>query len=380
MMQAKAIPSPQTVRRSKRKLRAKRTLSPSATAPHPSDTNPLQAYRRAHVSWTQSTGYSEQTAKSRDLALARFIEWADARGLGQPADITRTVLEAYQRHLYLYRKQDGQPLSIRTQKTLLQPLRTFCRWLTREHHLAYNPASELVLPRTPRTLPRGLLSPQQIDTLMAQPDVGSSVGGLTGIRDRAMLELLYGSGMRRMELGRLTVADIDTAACTAMIREGKGRKDRFIPIGERAAHWVNRYLVEVRPSLVVEQSDWTLFLTDYGEAYAGGRLSDLVKRYMLLAGFTQGSCHTLRHACATHMLENGADLRFIQALLGHADLSTTEIYTHVAIGKLKAVHAATHPAAQVKAARRDLLALLDAEGDENDELEAVAADANKLRR
>lgn len=371
MAQAKAIPTPQTVRRAKRKLRAKRTVNPSTSTTHPSDTNPLHAYRRAHVAWTQSTGYSEQTAQSRDRALARFIAWADARGMTQPAEITRSVLEAYQRHLYLYRKQDGQPLSIRSQKSLLQPLRTFCRWLAREHHLAYNPASELILPRTPKTLPRGLLSPQQIDTLMAQPDIG----GLTGIRDRAMLELLYGSGMRRMELGALTVADLDTVACTVMVRQGKGRKDRFIPIGERAAHWVGRYLVEVRPSLVVEQNDWTLFLTDYGEPYAGGRLSDLVKRYMLLAGFTQGSCHSLRHACATHMLENGADLRFIQALLGHADLSTTEIYTHVAIGKLQAVHAATHPAAQGKTARQDLLALLDAEaGEEDDEgSEAVAA-------
>jgi integrase/recombinase XerD len=174
-----AIPSPQTVRRAKRKLRAKRSASLQTKAVHPADTNPLQAYRRAHIAWTRSTGYSEETAHSRDHALERFIVWADARGLTQPTDITRAVLEAYQRHLYLYRKQDGQPLSIRTQKSQLQPLRTFCRWLAREHHLAYNPASELVLPRTPKTLPRGLLSPEQVDTLMAQPDVG----GLTGVRD-----------------------------------------------------------------------------------------------------------------------------------------------------------------------------------------------------
>ena len=105
-----------------------------------------------------------------------------------------------------------------------------------------------------------------------------------------------------------------------MVRQGKGRRDRYIPMGERACYWVSRYLDEVRPMLVVRADDWTLFLTDYGEAYSGNRLTDLVKRYMGLAGIRDGACHALRHACATHMLENGADVRFIQALLGHADL------------------------------------------------------------
>ena len=153
-----------------------------------------------------------------------------------------------------------------------------------------------------------------------------------------------------------------------MVRQGKGRRDRYIPIGERACYWVGRYLEEIRPSLVVRQDEWALFLTDYGEAFLKNRITDLVKRYMELAGIRDGACHALRHACATHMLENGADVRYIQALLGHADLSSTQIYTRVAIGKLREIHSATHPAKLVgaDAGAASLLAALDAQEDEQE--------------
>jgi integrase/recombinase XerD len=193
-----------------------------------------------------------------------------------------------------------------------------------------------------------LLSVEQVRQLMGQPDVD----GLTGVRDRAMLELLYGTGMRRSELMGLQLGDIDLAGRTVFIRQGKGRRDRYVPMGASAAHWLMRYCAEVRPMLTGQAGQavggtgttWTLFLTDYGEAFERGRLTDLVGRYLRRIGVEHGSCHALRHACATHMLEAGAEMRFIQVLLGHADMSTTQIYTHVAIGKLVEVHAATHPA------------------------------------
>ncbi|WP_338152082.1 site-specific tyrosine recombinase XerC [Caballeronia zhejiangensis] len=313
-------------------------------------------YVRLYVEWLEATGRTEQTVKGRAVRLERFVGWCEVRGLSQPEEITRAVLEAYQRYLYLYRKKDGKPLSIRTQETMLTPLRGWCKWLARERYVQYNAASELVLPRAPKLLPRVVLSVVQVERLMAQPDVS----GNTGARDRAMLEVLYSTGMRRMELMNLTVSEIDLEGRTVMIRQGKGRRDRYIPMGERACYWVQRYLDEVRPHLVVREA-WTLFLTDYGEAYSGNRLTDLVKRYMELAGIGNGACHALRHACATHMLENGADVRFIQALLGHADLSSTQIYTQVAIGKLKEIHAATHPAKLTAS----LLAAIDAEADED---------------
>lgn len=165
-----------------------------------------------------------------------------------------------------------------------------------------------------------------------------------GIRDRALLETLYSTGMRRAELAALTIADWNRERGSVSIRQGKGGRDRVVPIGARAALWLANYVEAVRPDLARDPDDGTLFLTDYGEPFLKNRMGDLVRRYLDWSGIrTPGACHLLRHACATHMLENGADIRFIQALLGHADLRSTQIYTQVSIAKLREVHAATHP-------------------------------------
>ncbi|PCH62787.1 MAG: hypothetical protein COC09_02915 [Gammaproteobacteria bacterium] len=167
---------------------------------------------------------------------------------------------------------------------------------------------------------------------------------VSGVRDRTMIETLYNTGMRRMELVNLTLYDIDYRRGAVWIRQGKNQKDRFIPIGNSALSWITKYQDDARAELVLEPDNGTLFLTDYGERFKRDALSNLVKRYLIKAGITTlGSCHLFRHACATHMLENGADIRFIQQLLGHEDLSTTEIYTHVSIDILKAIHQATPP-------------------------------------
>jgi integrase/recombinase XerD len=165
-----------------------------------------------------------------------------------------------------------------------------------------------------------------------------------GLRDRAMLETLYSTGLRRMELPGLALYDVDLTRRLVMVREGKGRKDRVVPIGERAAAWLEKYLTESRPQLVAPGVE-ALFVTDYGEPMTGLYVATKVKRYMEFAGINKpGATHLFRHACATHMLENGADIRYIQELLGHSKLTTTEIYTHVSIEKLQQIHDATHPA------------------------------------
>lgn len=354
--------------------------------------NPLHNYRRAFHEWAAACGYSMATVQTRDRSITRFIIWCDERGITRPADITRAVLERYQRHLFLSRKRDGAPLSLATQQSLLNPLRAFFKWLARENHILYNPASELILPRQPRQLPKVLLSVQDVEAVLNQPDSATA----WGLRDRAILETLYSTGIRRMELTRLTLYDVDLAQGTVMVRLGKGAKDRLIPIGRRACAWIARYVAEVRPELAVRSDELALFLTDYGEPFEKNRLGDLVRRYLRHAGVTQGSCHVFRHACATHMLENGADIRFIQAMLGHSELSTTQIYTQVSIGKLKEIHAATHPArmerardAQTQRAGEDLgeeaQALLhaiagEAEDEGGADVGGVAADAPKARR
>ena len=328
------------LKRKKRVLRRKPRLPARADTGHSAAANPLNAYRRAFHDWALATGRSAVTVASRDRVILRFVVWCDERGIQKPQDITRPLLERYQRFLYLYRKADGAALSLGSQEALLNPLKAFFKWLARENHILSNPASELVLPRVPSQLPKTLLSVAEVEHVLNQPDVTE----LTGLRDRALLETFYSTGIRRMELARLTLYDLDLARGTLMVRQGKGSKDRLIPIGERACAWLGRYLDEVRPKLATRADERVLFLTDYGEPFEKNRLGDLVKRYMRHAGIAHGSCHVFRHACATHMLENGADIRFIQALLGHAELSTTQIYTQVSITKLKEIHAATHPA------------------------------------
>jgi integrase/recombinase XerD len=389
------------IRRHKRKLRAKLCTETQATPAW--QALPLAAWVHAYLRWAEVSRLAVVSVQLRERALARFVVWAHERGVRDPRELTRAILEAYQRHLYLLRKRDGQPLGLRSQEQLIAALRGWCKWLTREGHIPANPAADLQLPRMPRTLPRVLLSVEQVCRLLAEPDVE----GLTGVRDRAMLELLYGTGMRRSELMKLQIADVDLTNGTVFIGQGKGRRDRYVPMGDSAVHWIRRYLAEVRPLITASQANaptaWTLFLTDYGEPFEKSRLTDLVARYLRAIGVEHGACHALRHACATHMLEAGADLRFIQALLGHADLNTTQIYTHVAIGKLAAVHAATHPAARrmrendqnspqgaigggddgkVPAGASDALAAVWAlDGEDVDDTEArdVAADAHARR-
>ena len=310
------------------------------TEPDPLRSLPLTAYVSAHLEWMPIAGYSEDTVRGRRIALRRFITWCGERALREPKDITKPILERYQWHLYYYRKADGKPMTLGSQFGCLAPLKTFFKWLAKENHILYNPASELTLPRLPKHLPRVILSIQEVEAILREAEPVSP----SGLRDRAMLETLYSTALRRMELPGLALYDIDTTRRLVMVREGKGKKDRVIPIGARAAAWVDKYLHESRPQLLVGDTD-ALFLTDYGLPVTPEYVAERVRRYMHFAGIEKpGATHLFRHACATHMLENGADTRFIQALLGHETLATTQIYTHVSIDKLREIHDATHPA------------------------------------
>lgn len=303
-------------------------------------------------------GLSPRTVTGRERSLHRFIAWCDERGVADPRALSQPLLERYQKHLFYARKQNGEPLSFASQHSLLGALKAFCRWLTRQHYLPANPAAELELPKLSRRLPRVILSVAEVEAILGVVDTTNSYG----VRDRAILELLYSSGLRRSELASLSVFDVDFGRATLLVREGKGRRDRLLPLGARAGQWIKRYRDEARPELVTGTDDGTLFLTDYGEPWLNNRLSEMVRKYLYHAGIDKaGACHLFRHAMATHMLDNGADIRFIQAMLGHADLATTQIYTQVSIEKLREIHTATHPAKLSD--RKALLAQLAAEAD-----------------
>lgn len=306
----------------------------------PVETSGLCPYLVRYLDHHKITGTAPDTLKRRESALRRFIEWCDNRAIANPKDITKPMLEAYQRHLFYYRKSDGEPLSSGSQHVILSPVKQFFKWLTQENYLLYNPASELQLPKKPKHLPRSVLTIEETIAILETPDIATTAG----LRDRAILEVLYATGMRRAELTQLTVECIDNSRQTVLVKSGKNDKDRYLPLGERALHWLNRYQQETWPKLLIQVTETHVFLTDYGEPFTGSYLGHLVKRYIRKAGIDKtGSCHLFRHAMATHMLENGADIRFIQAMLGHADLSTTQIYTQVSIEKLREIHAATHP-------------------------------------
>jgi integrase/recombinase XerD len=342
-------------------------------APDTSDATGLGAMLVSFLSYQRLKHYSDNTVKSQQQMLRPFIAWCEERGLRRPGEVTRPVLERYQRHLFHWRKQNGRPLSFGSQKSRLLAVRAWFRWLAREHHIAYNPASELELPRLEHRLPQHVLTVGEAEAVLRQADVGEALG----LRDRAILETLYSTGMRRMEVCGLVLYDLDSERGTIVVRQGKGRRDRVIPIGERAVLWIERYVAEVRPSLVVEPDRGVLFLSLDGAALAPSHLTDRVRRYVTAALGRRGACHLFRHTMATLMLEGGADVRYIQQMLGHRSLATTEIYTHVSIRALKAIHTATHPARlerrpagaaaaaspadELAAARDDLLAELATE-------------------
>lgn len=300
--------------------------------------------------WQRVRHYADSTVRESERNLRLFCAWASERGITDPREVSAAVLERYQAALFHYRKDDGTPLSIFTQRGRLTSVRTFFRWLTRQHHIPANPASELVIPKQPRVL-KEALSVEEVEAVLAEPDVGD----LLGLRDRAMLELFYSTGVRRAEMLRLRIYDLDRIRGTLHVRQGKGKKDRLLPMGERALAWVEAYLSRARPKLESGHDEGEVFLTEHGEAISPHHLTDLVRRYFKRAGITKrGGCHLLRHTMATLMLDGGADVRFIQEMLGHASLETTQVYTHVALGKLQEIHAATHPGARLAPRERDL--------------------------
>jgi len=220
--------------------------TPRNMADDPLGRTALVRYMELHFEWLLMTGSTNETVRGRRIALRRFIAWCMERGVTDPRDITKPIIDRYQRHLFYYRKPDGAPLTSGTQSGLLAPLKSYFKWLAQENHLLYNPASELQLPKQPKSLPKTILSIAEVEAILAEADPSTA----PGLRDRALLETLYSTGLRRMEIPKLTLHDVDLVRRIVMVREGKGRRDRVIPIGARACAWIDKYLLEARPQLL----------------------------------------------------------------------------------------------------------------------------------
>lgn len=282
------------------------------------------------VLWLEA-GLSSNTIAAYRHDLLAFASWL------QPLGVSLATAEAEHIQRYLQqRMREGK--KVRSDARLLSSLRRFYRYLCRESLRDSDPTAMLESPRLGKPLPASL-SEADVDKLLAQPDTETALG----MRDRTMLEVLYATGLRVSELVALTFEQLNMRQ--GLIRcIGKGNKERLVPLGEVALDWLQRYLLESRPQLLNGQITDDLFPTRRGKSMTRQAFWYLIKRYAVSAHIDKTlSPHTLRHAFATHLLNHGADLRVVQLLLGHADLSTTQIYTHVAKARLQQMHHQHHP-------------------------------------
>ncbi len=304
----------------------------------------LGFYAQQYLRSLEVRNYSPATVRGRRKDLLYFMEWAADRATTRPEEVSVPVLERYQRYMFYRQDERGRRLTFRVQNARMIALRMYFRWLVRQRVIEMSPAELLELPRKEYRLPKPILTVAEVEAIMAACDIKYPIG----LRDRAMMELLYSSGLRRFEVCNLKVWHVLTGERTVVVSQGKGKRDRVVPLGERAALWIQKYLDEARPQLAMEPDSGHLFLTIFRVALVPERVSDIVRAAARAAGIERSvSAHIFRHTMATMMLDGGADIRYVQAMLGHAQLSTTEIYTRVAIKKLREVHAMSHPHAQL---------------------------------
>ncbi|BCK88699.1 tyrosine recombinase XerD [Sideroxyarcus emersonii] len=278
-------------------------------------------------------GLSRNTLESYRRDLNKFTEWLEKqRGCGLQAT-THADIQGFLAYLV-----SGQKAKSTSTSRAISSLKRLFRYLLRQNKITIDPTLQIATPKLPRSLPKSLTE-EDVELLLSAPDVDTPLG----MRDRTMLEVLYASGLRVSELVGLSVAQVSLDMGVTRVM-GKGSKERLVPLGEEALDWVRKYLAEARPALLLGKVTDALFVTQRGEAMTRQMFWYLIKKHAKQGGLHKPlSPHTLRHAFATHLLNHGADLRVVQMLLGHSDISTTQIYTHVARERLKRLHAQHHP-------------------------------------
>jgi integrase/recombinase XerD len=303
----------------------------------------LQDAIRAHLQHLQTLGRSPYTVKNTRSMLRSLVAFLEEQKIDTIEDLQLDVLEEYQQDLAFRVTAKGQMLSLRTQGLILGIVKSFTRYLKQKDYLLHDPGVRLKLPRKPKRLPKVILSAKDVKKLIEAPDTHT----LRGYRNRILVEILYDTAIRRSELAGIKVNDLDLNAGFIRI-QGKGDKDRVVPLSQRVSELVKNYLLGVRPSLVSENDDGYLLLNRWGRKMDPNAVWAVVKRCSHLASLRKNvSTHTLRHTCATHMLKNGAPIRYLQEMLGHESLESTQLYTHVTINDLKEIHRKYHPSEQI---------------------------------
>jgi integrase/recombinase XerD len=277
-------------------------------------------------------GLSRNTLEAYGNDLKKFASWLFSQRALTLVDVERGLMQEYLSCLH------QQGYSPRSTARLLSSLRRFYSWLLRENKISEDPTALIDSPKLGRSLPKSL-SEADVESLLAAPDTASAMG----TRDRTMLEVLYATGLRVSELVNLKISQINLQQGVIRVT-GKGNKERLVPLGEEAMNWLEKYLSFSRQQLMKGNAGDDLFISNRQKAMTRQTFWHMIKRYAQTAGITNDlSPHTLRHAFATHLLNHGADLRVVQMLLGHSDLSTTQIYTHIAKQRLQELHHKHHP-------------------------------------
>ncbi len=296
-----------------------------------SETESAELDRFCDALWLED-GLAPLSLESYRRDLAQLFTWLGSQG--QAPDLATPQ----QVQTFLAHRSLDEKIAARSLARQLSAIQRYYRWLLREGRRSDDPTLRVDPPRLPRPLPKSL-GEADVEALLLAPDVTTA----KGLRDRAMLETLYAAGLRVSELVNLPSAAVSVTDGVARIF-GKGSKERLVPLGEEAQDWIGRYVREARPVILKGRQSAVLFITERGGAMTRQTFWYLIKRHAQAAGIGKAlSPHTLRHAFATHLLNHGADLRSVQSLLGHADISTTQIYTHVAQERLKTLHQKHHP-------------------------------------
>ena len=283
---------------------------------------------------------SDITTKELSRKLDKFFEYLDLNGITHIDQITKDIIINWQVENYQHINNKGRPNGIPHQNSMLAAVKQFFKFLREREYIVKDPAKDVQYAKEPQTLPKSILTPSEAKKIVKAPDTKS----VFGYRDRTILEILYSSGIRNKELCNLMLEDVDYNDGFLRINQGKGKKDRMVPIGKIACRYLENYIKSVRSELIIDPYNNSLFLTSRGNKMNNDSLWRIVKKYGQKATIKKNvHPHTFRHTCATGMLKNKANIRVIQELLGHAFLDATQVYTHVSITDLKMIHKQCHP-------------------------------------
>jgi integrase/recombinase XerD len=298
---------------------------------------------RRYLNQLLAEGRSRHTVRDAKSALRELLAFLDGLGVADVGQLDHDTLLRYREEIAWRLTPKGTPLTVRSQLELIGHVHGFCRFLVAHGWLLADPSAKIPRPKKPRRLPRAIMDAKEVESILAAPDMTAS----RGYRDRVMLEILYSTAIRREELAKLHLNDIDPDGGYVFIREGKGRKDRVVPLGKSVCALLQNYLIVIRPDWIGADRDKHLFLNRWGKGMDPNAVWHVVRKHARAAGIDKPvSTHTFRHACATHMLRNGAPIRQLQEMLGHASLETTQLYTRVTINDLRAMHSRFHPREQ----------------------------------